>query len=162
MGRKRFSDMNCGIGQALEVLGDWWTLLIVRDAFCGARRFGDFAGGLGIAKNILSARLQHLVDHGIFERVDVGTEGQRFEYRLSRKGEALLPVLTALREWSDEWVFGRGREPVIVQDRRTGRRIPKLRLIDADGRPVARRDLRTVPGPGASKETIRRLAPHTR
>ena len=161
MGRKRFSDMNCGIGQALEVLGDWWTLLIVRDAFFGVRRFGDFEQSLGIAKNILSARLQHLLRHDILERVDVGSAGRHYEYRLTDKGEALLPVLTALREWSDEWVFGRGHEPVIFQDRRTGRRIPKLRVTDADGRPISRRDLRAVPGPGASRETIRRLQPRT-
>ena len=130
--------------------------------FLGLRRFGDFEHSLGIAKNILSARLQHLVDHGIFERVDVGSEGHRFEYRLTEKGEALLPVLTALREWSDEWVFGRGSEPVIIQDRRTGRRVPKLRLTDAEGRPLARRDLRAVPGPGASQDTIRRLQPRQR
>ena len=159
MGRKRFSEMNCGIAQALEALGDWWTLLIVRDAFFGARRFRDFESSLGIAKNILSARLQHLVEHGIFERVDVGNEGQRFEYRLTEKGEALLPVLTVLREWSDDWVFGPGHEPVIVQDRRTGQRIPRLRVIDANGRPLSRRDLRAIPGPGASKDTKRRLAP---
>jgi DNA-binding HxlR family transcriptional regulator len=159
MGRTRFSEMNCGIGQALEAFGDWWTLLIVRDAFFGARRFGDFERSLGIAKNVLSARLQHLVDHGIFERMDVGSAGAHFEYRLTAKGEALLPVLTALREWSDEWVFGRGNEPVLVRDRRTGRRIPKLRVTDADGNPLSRRDLRTVPGPGASRDTIRRLQP---
>ncbi|HEU4427916.1 MAG TPA: helix-turn-helix domain-containing protein [Myxococcota bacterium] len=157
MGRKRFDRMNCGIAQALEAFGDWWTLLIVRDAFFGARRFGDFQRSLGIAKNILSARLQHLVDHGIFERVDVGSEGERFEYRLTEKGDALLTVLTALREWSDEWVFGRGNEPVIVRDRRTGRRIAKLRVADADGAHLTRRDLRTEPGPGASPATIRLL-----
>jgi len=157
MARKRFDRMNCGIAQALEALGDWWTLLIVRDAFFGARRFGDFERSLGIAKNILSARLQHLVDHGIFERVDVGAEGERFEYRLTPKGDALLTVLTALREWSDEWVFGRGNEPVIVRDRKTGRRVSKLRLTDADGAALTRRDLHTEPGPGASPETIRLL-----
>jgi len=157
MGRKRFAEMNCGIGRALEVLGDWWTLLIVRDAFFGARRFGDFEKSLGIAKNILSARLEHLVRHGVFERTDVGSEGERFEYRLTEKGEALLPILTTLREWSDEWVFGRGNEPVIVRDRHTGRRVPKLRLADAEGRALSRRDLRTEPGPGASRETIRLL-----
>ena len=162
MGRKRFSDMNCGIGQALEAFGDWWTLLIVRDAFFGVRRFGEFERNLGIAKNILSARLQHLVDHEIFERVDVGSEGERFEYRLTEKGEALLPVLTALREWSDEWVFGRGNEPVLVHDRRTGRKVPKLRVADADGRPLSRRELRMTPGPGASRDTIRRLQPRPR
>ena len=162
MKRTSFKDRRCSIAQTLEVVGDWWTLLIVRDAFFGLRRFADFESDLGIAKNILTARLRHLVDHGIFERVDVGSEGHRFEYRLTDKGEALLPVLTALREWSDEWVFGRGREPVIVQDRRTGRRLPRLRVTDSDGRVVSRRDLRTVPGPGASKDTIRRLAPRVR
>ena len=154
--------MNCGIAQALEVLGDWWTLLIVRDAFFGVRRFCDFGRNLGIAKNVLSSRRQHLVDDGVFNLVDVGSEGERFEYQLSEKGEALLPVLTALRDWSDEWVFGRGNEPVIVKDRRTGRRIPKLRVTDAEGRALSRRDLRTVPGPGASPETIRRLEPRAR
>jgi DNA-binding HxlR family transcriptional regulator len=157
MARKRFDRMNCGIAQALEAFGDWWTLLIIRDAFFGVRRFGDFQRSLGIAKNVLSARLQHLVDHGIFERVDVGTEGERYEYRLTEKGDALLTVLTALREWSDEWVFGRGKEPVVVRDRRSGRRISKLRITDADGAPLGRRDLRTEPGPGASSDTIRRL-----
>jgi DNA-binding HxlR family transcriptional regulator len=157
MGRTRFADMNCGIGRALEVIGDWWSLLIVRDAFFGARRFSDFEKSLGISKNILTDRLQRLVANQVFEKVDVGEAGERFEYRLTEKGEALLPLLTALRDWSDEWVFGRGHEPVIVKDRRTGRRIPRLRVTDAEGRPLARRDLRTEPGPGASRETIRLL-----
>src|SRR5512139_2750259 len=150
--------MNCGVAQALEALGDWWTLLIVRDAFFGARRFGEFEASLGIAKNILSDRLQRLVEHEIFQKVDVGEAGQRFEYRLTEKGEALLPLLTALREWSDEWIFGRGHEPVIVKDRRTRRRVAKLRVTDAEGRVLGRRDLVTEPGPGASAETVRLLS----
>jgi len=162
MARTRFAGMNCGIAQALEAIGDWWTLLIVRDAFFGARRFGDFEKSLGVARNILSSRLSHLVDHGIFERVDVGSEGQRFEYWLTDKGEALLPVLTAMREWSDEWVFGRGHEPVVVKDRHSGRRVPKLRVTDADGRELTRRDLRTEPGPGATRETVRLLERRSR
>jgi DNA-binding HxlR family transcriptional regulator len=155
--RKRFSDMNCGIARALDALGDWWTLLVVRDAFFGARRFGDFEKSLGISKNILSDRLGKLVLHGIFRKVDVGEAGERFEYRLTEKGEALLPLLTALRDWSDEWVFGRGHEPVIVKDRHSNRRLPRLRVTDADGRPLTRRDLRSEPGPGASRETTRLL-----
>lgn len=150
MGRKRFTEMNCGIAQALEALGDWWTLLIVRDAFFGARRFSDFEASLGIAKNILSNRLSRLVAHEIFAKVDA-------EYRLTPKGEALLPLLTAMRDWSDEWIFGKGGEPVIVKDRRTNRRLAKLRVTGADGKELTRRDLRTVPGPGASAETRRRL-----
>ena len=150
MGRKRFTGMNCGIAQALEALGDWWTLLIVRDAFFGTRRFVDFEKSLGIAKNILSRRLAHLVEHGIFAK----DEG---EYRLTAKGEALLPLLTAMRDWSDEWVFGPGGEPVIVRDRRTNRRLPRMRVTDADGNEVTRRELRTEPGPGASSQTRRLL-----
>ena len=150
MSRKRFDQMNCGIAQALEQLGDWWTLMIVRDAFFGGRRFGDFEKSLGIAKNILTDRLKKLVANEIFVKVDA-------EYRLGPKGEALLPVLTALREWSDEWIFGRGAEPIVVKDRRTGRRVPRMRVLDADGNELGRRDLRTVPGPGASAETQRLL-----
>lgn len=162
MGRKRFDEMNCGIAQALEAFGDWWTLLIVRDAFLGVRRFADFERSLGIAKNILTARLQHLVEHGILERVDAGSEGQRFEYRLTEKGDALLPVLTALREWADAWVFGRGNEPAIVRDRRTGRRVPRMRVVAADGRVLSRRDLHMTAGPGATTETLRRFERRTR
>jgi DNA-binding HxlR family transcriptional regulator len=157
MGRKRFGNTNCGVGQALEVVGDWWSLMIVRDAVFGVRRFSDFAKSLGIAKNILTTRLDHLVKHGIFEKVDVGNEGTHFEYRLTAKGDALLPVLIALREWSDEWVFGRGREPILILDRRTGRRVPKMRVLASDGRPLSRRDLLVVPGPGASEDTVRRF-----
>ena len=162
MERKRFDEMNCGIARALEALGDKWTLLIVRNAFFGMRRFADFESDLGIAKNVLTSRLQHLVDHEVLERVEVGRQGSRFEYRLTEKGEALLPVLTTLREWSEDWVFGRGNEPLIVRDRRSQRRVPRLRLRDADGRLLARRDLRMVIGPGATEETIARFRPDTR
>jgi DNA-binding HxlR family transcriptional regulator len=153
MSRKRFTDMNCGIAQTLEVLGDWWTLLIVRDAFFGVRRFSDFQANLGIARNILAARLRQLVGHGILARVEAGIVGTRHEYRLTDKGEALLPVLMALRDWSDRWVFGPGREPVLTLARASGRRVPRVAVLDADGQPLARRDLRTVPGPGATPET---------
>ncbi len=157
MSRTRLDTMNCGIAQALEVLGDWWTLLIVRDAFFGVRRFKDFRADLGIASNVLTDRLAHLVEHQVLEKVALGDSQTRFEYRLTPKGEALLPVLTALREWSDEWIYGPGAEPVLMQDRRSGRPIPKLRVRDADGRPLERRDVVTLPGPGASPRTRRQF-----
>lgn len=162
MGRKRFGEMNCGVAQALEALGDWWTLLIVRDAFFGARRFGEFERSLGIAKNILAARLRRLVAHGVFERVAVGTAGDRYEYRLTAKGQALLPVLVALREWSDEWVYGRGHEPIVFRERATGRRLPRLRVTNRDGVELKSKDILATPGPGASLETRQRLTPRTR
>lgn len=158
MVRKRFSQMNCGVAQALEALGDWWTLLIVRDAFFGVRRFSDFQANLGIARNILTDRLQRLVGHGILEKKDVGDVGQRYEYLLTPKGEALLPILTAMREWSDEWVFGAGHEPVLVTEKANGRIVPRMRVRNADGRELERRDLRIGPGPGASAETDKMLA----
>jgi DNA-binding HxlR family transcriptional regulator len=158
MGRTSFEDQDCGIARALEVLGDWWTLLIVREAFFGTRRFGDFQRTLGIARNILSQRLNQLVQHGVLETVDAGRYGTRFEYRLTEKGEDLLPVLTALREWGDRWIFGAEREPLILRDRETRRRIPRLEVRDAEGRPLGRREIVAEPGPGASPETRSRFA----
>ena len=157
MSRRRFADIKCGIAQSLEAFGDWWTLLIVRDAFFGVRRFADFQKSLGISTNILTNRLGHLVEHEILARVAAGTHGERYEYRLTDKGRALLPVLTAMRDWSDRWVFGAGNEPLIVRDKRTGKRVPPLRLTDAEGREVGLRDLVSEPGPGASTRTRRLL-----
>ena len=152
MGRNRFEDSQCGIAQALAVLGDAWTLLIIRNAFLGTRRFADHLRQLGIARNVLSTRLRHLVEHGILERVDAGVHGERFEYRLTDKGDALLPLLTSLREWSDEWIFGEGNEPLVVHERESDRRVPKLMLRDQDGRSLTRSDLRMRPGPGADRD----------
>jgi len=159
MGRTRFEAENCGVARSLDVLGDWWTLLIVRDAFFGLRRFADFQRDLGIAKNVLSQRLAHLVEHGILERVDVGRHGERFEYHLTEKGEALLPVLTTLREWGDEWVFGPGNEPLLMRDRATGELIPRTQVRNAEGMPLSRREIRAEPGPGADEATHRTFAP---
>ncbi|MBW2423304.1 MAG: helix-turn-helix transcriptional regulator [Deltaproteobacteria bacterium] len=143
-------DRECGVARALELLGDGWTLLIVRQAFFGVRRFADFQRDLGIARNVLSQRLKSLVEAEVLQRVDAGRHGTRFEYRLTAKGEALLPVLTSLREWADAWVFGEGREPLIVRDRETGERIPRLEVRNTEGRVLGRREIRTEPGPGAS------------
>jgi DNA-binding HxlR family transcriptional regulator len=94
--RRRFEDQNCSIAQALEVLGDWWTPLVVREAFLGARRFADFEASLDISKNILSARLKHLVAHGVLATVDAGVHGTRYEYELTPRGKDLTAVMTAL------------------------------------------------------------------
>ncbi len=152
--------MNCGIAQALEAFGDWWTLLIIRDTFFGARRFAHFQKSLGISSNILTNRLEHLVEHGILERVDAGTHGERYEYALTEKGRDLLPVLTALREWSDRWIYGPGNEPLQVCDRRTGRPVPRMRPRDADGRELGFGEVVVRPGPGASDETQGQLRSH--
>jgi DNA-binding HxlR family transcriptional regulator len=151
--RHRFGRDNCSIARSLEILGDWWTLLVVREAFLGVRRFADFAANLPIARNILAARLDHLVDHGVMARVDAGVHGTRYEYELTPMGKDLVTVVTALRQWGDRWVFGEGNEPVLVLDRRTGRPVPRLRILDETGAPIGGRDLEVVPGPGATGRT---------
>ena len=152
MGRKRFDEMDCGVAQALEQVGDWWTLLIVREAFFGSTRFAEFEQNLGIAKNILSDRLQKLVQHEIFAKHPVDEAGRRHEYRLTRKGRDLWLVLTALRLWSDKWVFGKGKEPYLARERDSGRTLKALLAVDGRGRPLDPGKLRFTRGPGAPLE----------
>lgn len=152
MGRKRFDEMQCGVARALDQIGDWWTLLIIRDAFFGSRRFAEFEQGLGIAKNILSDRLQRLVASEILERRPLDPAGRRGEYHLTRKGRDLWLVLTALRLWSDKWVFGPGQEPYLAEERGSGRVVAGLLAVDERGRPLEAARLSFVPGPGADSD----------
>ena len=103
MQRSSFRDMNCSIGQSLEVVGEWWSLLIIRDAFFGVTRFDDFQERLGIARNVLNQRLAHLVDEGVLERVRYSEHPPRFDYVLTEQGRDLWPVIVALRQWGDHW-----------------------------------------------------------
>ena len=158
MSRHRFERENCSIARALEILGDWWTLLILREAFLGARRFADFEAMLDISKNILSRRLDHLVRHGVLARVDAGVHGTRYEYELTPMGKDLVTVITALRQWGDRWVFGAGHEPLLAFDRRTGRPIPPVRISDEMGAPMRGRDIELRPGPGLTAAELTRRA----
>ncbi len=148
--------MECSVAQTLDLVGDWWTLLILRDALFGARRFGDFERNLGIAKNILTNRLRHLVDHEILERSE--TDDGKVEYRMTERGRDLATVLTALREWGDKWIYGRGNEPLVLVDKADGRRVRGLAVLNADGEPVLPRQLAAKPGRGASPELAERIA----
>jgi len=148
---------NCAVAQALEILGDQWTLLVVREAFVGTRRFADFEAHLGISKNVLTQRLGHLVERGVLERVDAGQHGTRYEYALTPMGKDLATVMTALRQWGDRWVLGKGKEPLLVYDRRTGRPIPAVRIRGEDGVALRAQDIELRPGPGASKKTLARF-----
>jgi DNA-binding HxlR family transcriptional regulator len=155
---RTLKDPDCSVAQALDVLGDGWTLLVMREAFFGTRRFADFAAALGIAKNVLTQRLDHLVERGLLARVDAGQHGVRYEYELTPMGKDLATVMTALRQWADRWILGEGREPLLVYDRRTGRPIPRLRITGEDGVPLAGRDLELRPGPGASERARSRFS----
>ncbi|HEX7637839.1 MAG TPA: helix-turn-helix domain-containing protein, partial [Burkholderiaceae bacterium] len=103
----------CPVARPLDAIGDGWSLLIVRDAFDGLTRFGEFQKSLGAAKNILAARLRNLVEHGILETVAAGDGGPHQEYVLTDKGRALFPLLVALRQWGEDWFFEGGEAPPV-------------------------------------------------
>jgi DNA-binding HxlR family transcriptional regulator len=158
MSRKRFDDMPCSIARTLDLVGDWWTLLVVREAFLGVRRFSEFRDHLGIARNILSDRLRKLVADGIIVRQPKAPPRRGTEYRLTEKGRDLWPVLTALRLWGDKWVYGAGKEPLIVRERASGAAVAQLLPADAAGRPLDPRSRVALAGPGTPPEVAARYA----
>jgi DNA-binding HxlR family transcriptional regulator len=157
MKRKTFGRMNCSIARALELVGEWWTMLILREAFLGTRRFQEFQRNLGIARNILSARLKKLVARGILQRSAARDGGRRLEYRLTEKGRAFFPVLMALMQWGDRFAACAGGPPVRVVDRVLGEPIAELSVTSQDGRVLSAADVRMVPGPGAGALTRARF-----
>jgi DNA-binding HxlR family transcriptional regulator len=145
---KSFDHMNCSLAQTLAVIGERWTLLILRDAFFGRKRFEEFQKSLGIARNILTSRLNRLVDEGILEKrpVDAG----RFEYVLTPKGLELQPVLLSMTHWGDRHKPHAKGKRVVFVERATGEPIQPMAVHSADGRVLRPRDIRAVPGPGAT------------
>ncbi|MFC3690846.1 winged helix-turn-helix transcriptional regulator [Chenggangzhangella methanolivorans] len=139
MKRKSFCDDACTVARALDVIGDWWSLLIVRDVLSGKRRFGELQKSLGAAKNILAARLKRLVADGILE-VSVAPGGQK-DYAPTEKGLALRPVLVALGQWSAEHLFEADEPRYSVVDARDRRPLAKLELRAQDGRGLGESDV---------------------
>ncbi|MGW2839732.1 winged helix-turn-helix transcriptional regulator [Streptomyces sp. NPDC001493] len=134
--RTRFDDSDCPVARSVDAIGDWWSLLIVRDAFDGSRRFGEFQRGLGVAKNILTARLRTLVAGGILETVPASDGSAYREYVLTPKGKALFPVVVALRQWGEQNFFGPGEPHSRMVDREQGQHLRALEVRAADGRPL--------------------------
>lgn len=153
MQRKSFSGMNCSIARALEEVGEWWSLLIVRECAQGATRFDEFQSQLGIARNILTARLERLTSLGILERFPLEGRANTEGYRLTEKGEALYPVLVALMQWGDRWLAVDGCPPVALVENATGSPIEPLVVRAQGGAPLSFRDVRYTRGPGASART---------
>jgi DNA-binding HxlR family transcriptional regulator len=153
MQRKSFQDMNCSVARCLEIIGEWWTPLLLRDMFMGVTRFDDFQSRLGIARNILADRLNRLVEAGVVERRPYQDRPQRFEYRLTEKGGDLWRVLTAMREWGDQWAAPHGPSVQVVH--RTCGHVTSTVMVCAEcGEELERRDLRLVRGPGARDDSI--------
>jgi DNA-binding HxlR family transcriptional regulator len=138
--RTSHQDTRCGVARPLDAIGDGWSLLIVRDAFAGLRRFGEFQASLGLAKNILAARLRLLVAHGVMEVVPAADGGAYQEYVLTQKGRALFPVLVALRQWGDAFFFEASEPRARLLDKKTGRPLQTLEVRSQDGRVLAPED----------------------
>ena len=144
--KRDYEGQNCSIARALEVVGDRWTLLIIRDVVLGLRRFDEFLDSLGIASNVLTERLNRLVDEGVLERVPYSERPQRFEYRLTNKGRELGLVLIALMQWGDRHLSDK---PPRIARRRSDKSPVSVRLVAKDGSAIAPGDLALLPGPGA-------------
>lgn len=155
MQRKSFSGMNCSIARALEEVGEWWSLLIVRECTQGATRFDEFQSELGIARNILTARLTRLTELGILERFALEDRANTDGYRLTKKGEELYPVLVALWQWGDRWLASCGKPPTALVEDATGAPIEPITVHAKGCAPLSFRDIRFAPGPGASAKTRR-------
>jgi len=140
-----YPGQNCSIARALEVVGERWTLLIVRDAFLGRRRFDEFQESLGISRNVLSERLAHLVDEGILERVLYQERPERYEYRLTPKGRDLHLALTGLRQWGDRYLSS--KPPTLLRSKADRRQVIAA-LIPKNQAHLRVDEVELVPGPG--------------
>jgi DNA-binding HxlR family transcriptional regulator len=150
---RTYDGENCSIARALERLGERWTLLVLREAFTGARRFEDFAERLDIARNVLTARLGLLVDEGVLERRRYQERPERFEYRLTAKGLDLFGVLVALMQWGDRWYAPDG-PPRVLRHRDCGGLVGERLVCERCGAAVSARETRIEPGAGARHPTV--------
>jgi len=141
-------DDACSIARTLEVIGDRWTLLILRDAFRGVRRFEDLHRDLGIARNILTDRLQKLVDHGVLERRPYHVRPVRYEYRLTARGFDLSPALVALMRWGDRYLCQDSGPPIVLTHAACGSPLDQTFVCWACDETVAPAAIRSRPGPG--------------
>lgn len=133
----RLDQMPCSIARTLDVVGEWWTMLIVRDAFRGVTRFDEFHRRLGIARTVLKARLDRLVETGIMEKRPYETRPPRSEYVLTDKGRALFPVLIALMQWGDTWAADEAGPPIELVHRTCGSAMTPHYVCDHCGEPLA-------------------------
>jgi DNA-binding HxlR family transcriptional regulator len=145
--RKSFADMHCSVAQCLEVVGEWWTMLIVRDAFLGVTRFDEFQQRLGISRNILNQRLGHLIEHGVMRKVPYSDRPARYEYRLTDKGRDLWGVVTAMRQWGDRHAAPDG-PPLQMVHKGCGETVEATMTCSHCGESIGAGDTRAVAGSG--------------
>jgi len=151
MTRTSLAHADCPIARSLDVFGDWWSLLIIRDALLGRRRFGEFQKSLGLAKNILTTRLRTLVDQGLLVMAPASDGSAYQEYVPTQKGRGVFPIMVALRQWTEEFDEHPEEIATILVDREKGRPVKKLELYSQDGRLLGAADTALKPRPSAKR-----------
>lgn len=151
MRRTRFDRWPCPIARATDLIGDWWTPILMRNAFMGQRRFEDFQRSLGVSRAILTSRLNRLVREGLLEKVAYSQRPTRYEYRLTDKGREFWQVLAAMWRWGEDWLWEDGVAPVMLVDRDTGTEV-RPQVVDANtGEPLDVRKTRVIERPRSGK-----------
>jgi DNA-binding HxlR family transcriptional regulator len=150
---RTYDDQVCSIARALEVLGERWTLLVVRDALLGLRRFDDFQHSLGVARNVLTDRLKRLVEAGVLERVPYQQRPQRFEYQLTAMGRELAIPVIGLMHWGDRHLAGQAGPPRLTRHHGCGGALHTALVCATCGQPVPAADTEVLPGPGLRAHT---------
>ncbi|WP_372572321.1 winged helix-turn-helix transcriptional regulator [Ruegeria jejuensis] len=151
-------ERDCSWARALHIFGDKWSILIIREAFAGVSKFSDFQRNIGLAKNILATRLDMLCEHEVMMRVPQREGSSRSAYVLTPKGQALFPIIVAIGQWGDKWIFGSKGEPVRIVDKETGSPVQPIAVFSHSGRHLNSSDVTMTAGPGASERTTNHLA----
>ena len=152
--RTSFENDDCPIARSLEAIGDWWSMLIIREALFGSRRFGEFQKKLGLAKNILATRLRALVDQDILTMAPASDGSAYQEYLLTPKGRGVFPILVALRQWSEEFDDHPADIATLLVDKEKGRPVRKLELYSQDGRLLSAADTALKPRPAKREKRV--------
>ena len=145
----RLANAQCSMARAIAVVGDRWSILILREAYYGIKRFDQFEYFIGVAPNILSNRLKRFVDAGIMRRVPLPEHSTRYEYVLTEKGRDFFPAYLALKKWGDDWLAEPGGPQVLFRERGVGRAIEYPKLLRSDSEPLRLEDVEVVAGRGA-------------
>ncbi len=147
--QSRLANRECSMARAMDVVGDRWSILILREAYYGVTRFDEFEYYVGVAPNILSSRLKKFVDVGIMTRVPLPEHAGRYKYVLTEKGRDFFPAYLALKKWGDDWLAEPDGPQVVFRDRAAGREIAYPTLLTASGKPLRLEDIEVVAGSGA-------------
>jgi DNA-binding HxlR family transcriptional regulator len=160
--RTSFEDMTCSIARTVEVIGEWWTPLVLRDISLGISRFDAIQRNLGISRKVLTERLNRLLEHGVITREPYQEKPTRYDYRLTEKGVDLALVLVALQVWGDRWIFGEESAPVLIRHESCGAVTRPVIACSSCGERMLPTEITPLPGPGAkagpgTRETLAAL-----